>query len=487
MRSRRALEQKSIKKNYLYNVVYQILTILTPLVTTPYIARVLGADGIGVYSFSAAVVSYFTMAAALGTARHGEREIAYCQNDRERRSVVFWQTEALCICSTLVCTIAFLIYTVFWTQPDSRRYYLVQVFSVVAVATDITWYFQGLEEFGRVIARNMIVKLVMVAFIFLFVRDEKDLLLYIGGMSAINALSGLSLWPSLRGSIRMPGCEIRTFYKVLPEVIGLFVPTVAISLYTVFDKIMIGLITGSRPENGCYEQAMSVSRAFLVLVTSLGIVMLPRIGHYFHEKNQEAVRTYMYKSYRFVWLLGIPLCLGLVLIAPIFVPWYYGPGYERVVPLLQVTSFLILAVGINTVTGTQYLIPTKREKQYTVSVVLGAAVNVTLNWFLIRAFQSVGAAAASVAAEVVIAVYQLWTVRREISGREVLRCSRKYLAAGLLMTCCLSLLRLAMGDSVGTMFSMIIVGGIAYIATLFLLKDEFFIRQVRAVTARVRR
>ena len=481
------MAQKSIKKNYLYNVSYQILTILTPLITTPYIARVLGVDDIGVYSFTAAAVSYFAMAAALGTARQGEREVAYCQNDKEKRSVVFWRTETLCACSTLVCTAAFLIYAAFWVRSENRVYYLAQIFTVLAVATDITWYFQGLEEFGRIIARNTVIKLLMVAFIFLFVREKEDLLLYIGGLSMLILLSGLSLWPSLRGSVRRPGREVFTFYKVLPDAIGLFIPTVAISIYTVFDKIMIGLITKSPAENGYYEQGLSVARAFLVLVTSLGVVMLPRIGHYFHEKNLEAMRTYMYKSYRFVWLLGIPFCLGLASVAPIFVPWYYGPGYDKVVPLLQAASFLILAVGINTVTGTQYLVPTKRERQYTVSVALGAVVNVILNWFLIQAFQSVGAAAASVAAEVVIAAFQLWIVRREISGIEVLRYSWKYAASGLLMAACIRLIRMAMGDSVGTMFVMIIVGGIVYTATLFLLKDDFFIGQVRAVAARVRR
>ena len=142
----------------------------------------------------------------------------------------------------------------------------------------------------------------------------------------------------------------------------MFVPTIAISVYAVLDKTMIGLYTNTKIENGYYEQATKLSKTALTLVTSLGTVMIPRIGFYFKKNDIESVRRYMYRSYRFVWLLGIPLCLGLISISSNLVPWFYGEDFLDIAILLNVLSFLILAIGINNVTGMQYLMRSEERR-----------------------------------------------------------------------------------------------------------------------------
>ena len=241
------------------------------------------------------------------------------------------------------------------------------------------------------------------------------------------------------------------------------------------------VITNSAFENGYYEQSLKISRAVMTIVTSLGVVMVPRIGHYFIEKKMDIVKQYMYKSYRFVWLIGIPLCFGLCAIAPNLVPWFFGVGYDRVVPILSISSFLILAVGINNVTGIQYLIPTKRQNQFTLTVVLGAVVNFALNYVLIKKYQSIGAAVASVVAESVIAISQLILVRHEISGIEVVKSSIKYLLSGVAMFIGVWSVEKLLSPSIVNTVILIVAGGAIYIVMLYLLRDTFFVSQVNSM------
>ena len=210
----------------------------------------------------------------------------------------------------------------------------------------------------------------------------------------------------------------------MKTVISLFVPTIAVQVYTVLDKTMIGMITQNDFENGYYEQAVKISKMVMTVVTALGTVMIPRIGFYFEKGDVKEVKRLMYRGYRFVWFLGIPLCLGLIMVSPKFVPWFFGEGYNKVSVLLGILSFLILAIGINNVTGMQYLIPTKRQNIFTLTVLIGAMINFAMNYILIERFAAIGAAIASVTAETVIAIVQLMIVRKEINPLEVLRGSK---------------------------------------------------------------
>lgn len=211
---------------------------------------------------------------------------------------------------------------------------------------------------------------------------------------------------------------------------------------------MIGVITQNAYENGYYEQALKIAKLVLTIVTSLGTVMIPRIGYHYSKGDTETVKAYMYRAYKFVWLCGIPLTFGLIAVSSNFVPWFFGDGYDKVVPLLGVLSFLILAIGINNVTGMQYLIPTKRENTFSATVIIGAVTNFVLNFFLIQVFQSMGAAVASVVAETTIAIIQIYIVRKELSPFEIVKCGTHYYIAGGIMFAVLLLIRESFSASI---------------------------------------
>lgn len=476
---------KSIKRNYIYNLIQQILTLLTPLITTPYISRVIGAEGIGIYSYASSIVTYFALFAALGTATYGQREISYCQDDKKRRSEVFWNNELLCIITTCISLCFYGLFCFF--QKENRIVFFILSLSLLDVCLNVSWLLTGLEEFGKIVLRNIIIKVVSIGFIFTFVRTKDDLIIYVLGLTLALIISDISLWPFVLKFIDRPKVKDLKPFSEIKVVFSMFVPTIAISIYTVLDKTMIGIITKNAAENGFYEQALKISRIALTVVTSLGAVMIPRIGYLFEKHDNDLVRQYMYRSYRFVGFIGIPMGLGLLAISPNFVPWFFGKGFEGVIPLIGVLGFLLLSIGINNVTGVQYLIPTKRQNTFTKTVLIGACVNLIANICLIPSLGAIGAAIASVLAETIIAITQLWIVRKEISSLAIIKQSLKYIISGFIMFFTLLLINKYLQPSIMNTLVLISSGCFVYFSSLFILRDSFFIENTKKIISRLRK
>lgn len=475
---------KSIKKNYIYNLLYQILILITPFITTPYLSRVLQADGIGTVSYAESIVSYFTLFAAMGIATYGQREISYVQNSKHERSIVFWNAK---IFEFITAFIALIIYFVFSCFQQNKMIYIILSFNILAIFADITWFFQGLEEFGKIVSRNIFFKIINILYIFIFIKSKDDLILYVFGIAFFLFVSNVSLWGYLPKYICRIGKENIKPFKDLKVILSLFIPTIAVQIYTVLDKTMIGAITKSSFENGYYEQAIKLSKMVLTIVTALGTVMIPRIGYYYNQKQTDKVKDLMYRGYRFVWFLGIPLCFGLIMVSDNFVPWFFGPGYDQVSLLIKILSLLILAIGINNVTGMQYLIPTKRQNIFTFTVLLGAAINFTVNAFLIKLYGAVGAAIASITAETFIAIIQIIIVRKELHPIKILTVGIHYYISGFIMAIGLYMFVGFLKPSIINTFIIIIVGAIIYMSMLLILRDEFLISNIKSVLNMIRK
>lgn len=422
---------KSVSKNYIYNVSYQLLLLITPFITTPYLSRVLEPSGIGTYSYTYSIVSYFILLASLGVADYAQREIAYQQDNPHLQSRTFYEVN---IIRTLLVGLSLcLYYLIISNFPGSHLIYWYQALNIVAVLFDISWFFQGLEEFGKIVLRNFIIKFASIILIFVLIHQPNDLNKYVCLIGMMNVLSGLSIWFYLpKYLVTVPRREIKPF-RNFSIIIQMFLPQIAIQIYTVLDKTMIGVITGSPLENGYYEQAEKVVKLSLTIVTSLGTVMLPRIAYAYAHKDSETIKTNMMRSYRFVWFLTMPMFFGFIAISNNFVPWFFGPGYDKVVPLMQILSGLVIAIGLSNVTGIQYMLPTNQQNKLTLTVICGAIVNFALNLFLIPMLQSIGAAIASLIAEITVTAVQFYIVRNIFSIIQILRLSLKYLVSGLFM------------------------------------------------------
>ena len=479
---------KSLRKNYVYSASYQLLSIITPFITTPYLSRTLKAEGVGTASFINSVVQNFLLFAQMGIYSYGRREVSYAQDDRQKRSWIFWNLKALAFINASISMTAFLVMSYFYAG-DSFYLYLISGFQIINVFLNVGWLYEGLEEFRDMVMKNTIVRICNVLFLVTCVKSRADLPLYLGGHVVFEMLGHLVMWTKLPKFIGRPRLRAITPYHDFKTIWMLFLPGIAAEVYTVLDKIMIGLFTGEPAENGYYEFAVRIARIVLALIIAQSSVMIPRIGRLFAEHNTEKIKEHLYKSYGFVWFLGVPMCLGLVGISDNFVPWFFGPGFLKVAGLIKITGFLIMAISLGSVTGGQCLVPTRRHNLYTLTICIGAVVNFCFNIVFIRLFKSYGAAVASVIAESSIAASQLYILRRELDARKIFALGVKNIIAGVVMLCVVLFMSSKMRPSAANTFILIPSGAAVYFVSLLVMRDSFFItnasRTLNAIAKRL--
>lgn len=471
--------KNSIKRNYMYNMFYEVLKIIVPLFTTPYLARVLGAENIGIYSYTISITTYFILFGSLGISMYGKREIAYVQNDSYKRSKAFFEITILRFITLGISLLIF--YMGFCLDNQYTMYYKILTLNIIAESIDISWFFQGLEEFKKTVTRNTIVKIASVICIFLFVKSREDLYKYFLIYVISNLLGNMSFWLFLKRYVEKVKISELNIFKHLKPTIALFIPQMATQIYTVLDKTMIGSIVANKSEVGYYEQAQKIINLLLTIATSLGTVMMPRIANTYAKGNKEKVKEYMDNSFAFILMLAFPLMFGLMSITKKFVPIFYGDGYEKVIGLINIISPIIVFIGISNIVGTQYLLPTKQQKKYTISVIMGATANLLLNSILIVKFEAYGASIATVIAEAVVTGTQLFLVRNEIKIIDILKISRKYIIAAIIMFLVSMLIGGIIKKNLLSLIIQVSVSIGVYFSLLIVMRDELILKQLKKV------
>lgn len=470
----------SVKKNYIYNMLYQMLIIILPIITTPYIARTLGATGNGIYSYTISIVTYFILFGSLGMNLYGQREIAYVQNDKEKRSQTFFELLILRIITLSISMLLF--YFLFARSGEYSLYYKILLLEMLASILDISWFFQGLEDFKKIVVRNFIVKIISLILIFTLIKDENDVGIYILIYSLSNLFGNLTIWLGLKKYICRPGkLNIK---KHIKPMLSLFIPQVAIQIYVVLDKTMIGAITDSMTEVGYYEQAQKIVKILLTVITSLSTVMMPRIAKSYADKDFDKINYYMYKTFRFIYMLSLPLAFGIIAVANNFVPLFFGEGYEKVPLIMIILSLIVVFISVSGTIGNQFLLSTKRQKEYTISVIGGAITNFILNLILIYKFKSYGAAIATLVAELIVMLIQFIYIRKDINIKDNLLLAKNYLLSSLIMLIvCIIIDKIVIDNLIGIILQ-VIIGIIVYFGILFIMKDKFFIEIVEQLLAK---
>ncbi len=484
--SRKELKAKSAKKNYMYNVLYQVLLLIVPLITTPYISRVLGPEGVGQYSYAYSLITYFTLFAALGFGYYAQREIAANREDAYTRSKLFWEITLCRLLPTALCLGVNFILCFTRVYGDESVLMLVMTCSIAAVAIDASFYFQGMEDFGKIVLRNVIVKILTVAMIFVFVDSADDVWLYALINLGMTIVGNLTLWVGLPGYL--VHVKIKDIHPLrhLPGTLRLFIPTIVMSIYGTLDKTLIGVITQSDLENSYYEQADKIVRVALTVVTCLGTVMIPRNTSEFRKGNIDKLRSNVYLASKFVCFLGTALAFGISAATFSFNGWFFGEGYEPVNKIMAMMSFLCLAIGMSNVIGLHYLIPTGRDKIFTLSVTAGAIINTVCNIPLIIFFGAFGAAIATIIAECTVTGVQLFCVRKELKVSKILLGGIKNIIAGGAMFAAILPMSLKFPSNVGYTLLIVIAGAAIYFLALFILRDRFFIDNTKAVFGKIK-
>lgn len=481
------MKKKSIAKNYIYNLIYQMLIVLLPLITTPYLSRILGSNGIGVFSYTLSIVTFFILFGSLGVSLYGQRTIAYLGDNKKERTKKFFE---IIIIRAISLFVSMVIFYISFGHGDYSLYYKLLLLEIVANIFDISWFFQGKEEFDKLVVRNLIVKILCVILIFTCIKKETDLWIYFLIYVGADLLGNASMWlylPKYLTKIKIK--QLRFKYHIVPMIL-LFLPQIAIQIYTVLDKTMIGVLSNNMSEVGFYEQAQKVIRATLLVLSSLQTVMNSRVALAYASNDKKEIKECMKKSINFVWFLGIAMLFGIVGISSGLVSWYYGKGFSEVEPILIATSPIIIAIGFNSIFGVQYLVQVNKTKEFTISVIVGAIINFISNLVLIPIYGGLGAAIASVIAEFVIAMIQYTYLKKDISSLKIVNDCWKPILAGIIMFVVVKFLDIIMNTSVLSTIIQIVVGSIIYLLLLAIFNYKFMfgiINQVLGVFINKRR
>lgn len=480
------MEQPSVKKNFIYSTAYQILNVLTPFITAPYISRVLGAECIGIQSYTAAIQQYFLIFAALGTLSYGTREISMNRDNPYKRSKIFWEIQFMMIGTTSLALLGWLVLILF--SSKYRIYYIVLTIGIFSAMFDISWFFNGIEQFKLTVIRNSVFKILGIVSLFAFIKESSDLLLYIFITAVFTLLSNLSLWPYMKGYLVKVNLKQLEFKRHFHESMIYFIPTIATSVYTVLDKTLIGLITNDIAQNGYYQQAEKIiNLAESVVFTAINAVVGVRNSFLFAEKKLDEIQQRIRQSFNFIFFAGFACCFGIMGVAKTFVPMFFGPGYDAVVDLLYIFCPMIVIIGVSNCLGSQYYTPCGKRKESANYLIIGAVVNLCLNLLVIPRYGVYGAAVASVIAEFVISVLYVKFSDGYGSLRLLIDTGVKKSVAGFGMFAVVYLMNRIQINSLVRVLVQVIVGAVVYVILLFVLRDEWILEMARGMIMKVRK
>lgn len=461
---------KSIKKNFLYNLVFQVLSIILPIITAPYLARMLGVEGVGISSFTLSIVAYFILFANLGISSFGQREIAMYQDNKKKYSKIFWDLMAYRLIIGVITVIAYLFLILF-----ADRYqiiYGILIFNLLGNIFDISWFFQGLEEYKFISVRNIVIKLLFTISIFIFVKTPDDLNLYILLNSLSIFISAFALWGRAFKKVEKPVRKDLKPFRYTKDTFIYFLPQIATTIYTVLDRTMLGLFDTNQIENGYYEQAYKIISVATTVVTSINIVMLPRLSYLYKKNKIDEIKERLRKSMRFVNLTSIPLVFGVMATASTIVPWFFGDGYEKVADILPIFAPIILVIALSSCLSGQCLTPCGRRFKSAMALWVGAGLNLICNLILIPRMMSMGAVVGSIVAEVTITVLFFWLSRDYVKISDTVKDMMKYIIAAVLMYFAVVYIKGFLPNTIFATVVEVLVGASVYGVSLLVMRDK---------------
>lgn len=414
-------------------MIYQLFITILPIILIPYISRTLTEVGTGIYAYTHSLVLYFSNIGLLGVRLYGNKMIASSKNVSEETKL-FWEIFIMKAISCL-CAIVLYIFFALFIFKDNQMLMWINGIWLLANLVDISWYFVGKENFKNIVIRNSIVKIISFALVLIFVKSINDLWKYALIMVGLEFVGQVIMWIDMRRIIKKR-IQLTAFkpFTHLKGMISLFIPQLVIQVYTIMNITMLGSILDDPAQTGFFDMSSKIVNMLLMIVTALGTVMMPRISRLHTNDNQTEISNLLMESTRVLLYVAIPISAGLLMISDYFVPWFFGNSYNPMVPVLLIYCLKIPIVVLTNVMGTQYLIPTGRDKLFTYSVLAGAIVNIIFNFLLIRNYGAIGAAISTLITEIVICLFLYAFCYKKLPslGKTIISEWRTIIAAGIM-------------------------------------------------------
>ena len=465
---------KSVKANYLFNLINSASQLLFPLITFPYASRIMMADGIGQVNFFQSIISYISLFTCLGIPMYAIREVAKVRDNPEKMTRITVEILLLHAFLTLLgyMAVAVICLTVTKVQTDLPLFLLLSA-TIFFTAIGCEWFYQGIEDFKYVAIRGLLVKLLSVVLLFLFVKTKEDILWY-GAYTVLGVIGGnIFNFIRLRKYLHRDVIDFRALHPLrhLKPALHVFALNVVISIYLQLNNVLLGFMKDAEAV-GYFTAATKIMMITMSISSSLGAVIMPRTSNLIAEGRMDEFRILIQKSYDFVLALAMPLTVGLIFTSPSIILLLSGEGFAPAVLTSQIVASNILMVGLSGVMGIQVLYPLGKINIVILCTLIGAAVNVNFNVLLIPRYGHNGTAVAYMLAEVAVTVSMFLIGRKYIPIQFLKKQHLHYVGGGIVMGGVLYFISLLGLSIISTLITMICVGIMVYIIVLLWLKDS---------------
>ena len=479
-------KNKSLKLNFLMNIILTMSSFIFPLITFPYVSRILLPVGTGKVSLATSIITYFSMFAQLGIPTYGIRVCAAARDDRKKLSKI---AQELLIINLIMCVVSYIvlfgmIFSVSKMQEE-KNLYIVLSFTIILTSIGMEWLYKALEQYTYITVRSVCFKFIALVAMFLLIHEQKDYVIY-GGITifAASASNVLNLINAHK-YIDLKPVGNYDFKQHMKPILIFFAMSCATTIYTNLDTVMLGFMS-TDADVGYYNAAVKIKVILVSVVTSLGTVLLPRASYYIQRGEVKEFHRITKKALNFVFLIATPLFVYFIYFAKEGIFFLSSNNYVGSIIPMQVIMPTLLLIGITNILGIQILVPTGREKIVLYSEIVGAIVDVIINALLIPVYASTGAAIGTLVAEFAVFVVQFYALKDEILNtfRQIHYIKILIaLSAGSIVSLWVKILNL--GYFFSLVISSLLFGG-AYGLVLLILKEELFLEIFNTIKNKIK-
>lgn len=469
----------NVAVNFLYNTAYQLLRIILPLITVPYVSRILGAENLGIYNYTYSIALYFAMLAYLGFENYGNRLIAENRDCEKNLNRAFSGAYYFQMISGSIAILVYVVYMLFFCSDNSLIGW-IQLLFISSEILNVSWLYFGLEQFKKTTIVNVIVRLLSFAAIFVFVKGRDDLAAYTAICSGSLLFSAVALWLGIRKCVKFVKVPVKDIWQHAKGCLFLFFPVLVINIYRSMDKIMLGNMS-TMTEVAIYSNADKIVELPYGVIAALGVVMLPRMTNFVAKGDEEISKKYIKESMRFMLFMACGMAFGMMAVGKVFAPVYFGEEFDACGKLIMLIAPMVIVRACANVVRTQYLLPNKRDKDYILSILIGVVINLILNTLMIPKWESNGAAFATLMAESFVALYQIFACRKDIPVMRYTFRNWFFLLAGIMMFIPVYMYGNTHSTSLLTVLIQVVMGVVMYLVIAggyFVIKEKTAIRKI---------
>lgn len=465
------MKEQSVKSNLLFQGLYQFLILGVPLISSPYLTRTLGAEQLGIYTYTNSIAYYFVILATLGISRHGQRVIAAASHDKIRLRKTFWSLYLVHAFFSILALLCYVVFILFITIGN-EIVFAIQGLYVLSALFDITWLFYGLENFRSVVIKNTVVKLLELICVFVFVHKPNDLYMYTFIMAGSILIGQFIMIPQMFKLIKPIRVKWGDCKQHIKPLLVLSISVIAVSLYTVFDKTLLGLMLDMSSVS-YYEYAnkiISVPKTLLGVITT---VLFPKVCKLVENENDDTLKKFFDTSFFFTALLGVGFTFIVIGVSRTFAPLYFGTSFAMTGQVMIAMAPVIIIVSLGDLIRTQLMISKHKDGQFILCVVINSIVNIVLSVSLIQIIGIYGAVVGSVMAELCGLMLETWFCRKEINIKNTYLEVLPFLVGGVVALIPMMFIEKSTGISFVSFLAQGVIGCLVYCALCVIYMIKF--------------